>query len=105
MKYKMKLVVLALSILMISCATAGTYFRWDDVRALNGGMTKQEVVDKLGPPYRRTAEKTEKGLEETYVWSYARAGMTGSTTSKAVTIKFLDGKAVSIPTIPDDYKD
>jgi hypothetical protein len=100
----MKLVAFALSILMISCASAGTYFYWDDVRALKVGMTKQEVVGKLGPPYQTTASKVENGVKEKYTWSYARAGMT-STKSRAVTVIFLDGKVVSIPPIPEEYRD
>jgi hypothetical protein len=104
MKYKMKLAALALSILMISCASAGSYFRWDDVRELQVGMTKQEVVDRLGPPYRQTASKVKDGLQEKYIWSYAQSGMT-STKSRSISVIFLNGKAVSVPTVPEDYRD
>lgn len=106
MKYKMKLVALALiSILMISCASAGTYFYWNDVRALKVGMTKQEVVDRLGPPNNTTASKVEGGLQEKYIWSYAKTNMLMGTKSRSVSVTFLDGKAVSVPTVPEDYRD
>jgi hypothetical protein len=105
MRHKMKLVALALSILMISCASSGTYFRWDDVRALQIGMTKQEVIDRLGPPNRTIASKVADGLQEKYIWSYAKVGMMMSTQSKSISVIFLNGKTVSVPTVPEEYRD
>jgi len=104
MKQEIKIVALVLSIIIISCASAGTYFYWNDVRALRIGMTIQEVIDKLGQPSSTTATKDENGLKEVYIWSYAKAGMMGST-SRTISVIFLNGKTVKVPTVPKEYQD
>lgn len=97
--------ILYLSLILffiVSCA--GANFRWDDARKLKIGMSKQEVESIMGgPPTRKTAVQLSEGLKETYIWSYAQAFM--QLKSKAVSVVFLNGKAVSVPPIPEDYKD
>ncbi|HFC8542723.1 TPA: outer membrane protein assembly factor BamE [Neisseria weaveri] len=87
------------AILLISFLTAcaGTNFKWDNARQIKQGMTEQEVVNLLGTPTMTTSRSD--GL--VYVWSHAN-GMTGSV--KSVSVVFQDGKVVSVPNIPANYR-
>ncbi len=94
-----KLFSLLLMICLAGCA--GTNFKWDNVRSVKLGMDKQAVVNVVGAPSRTVAVNTPEGVKETYIWVYADA-FSGS---KSVSVVFMNGKAISIPPIPDEYKD
>lgn len=92
----MKKYLMLVSVLFL-CACAGTNFKWDNARQIRQGMTEQEVVSLLGTPTMTTSRSD--GL--VYVWSHAN-GMTGSV--KSVSVVFKDGKVVSVPNIPENYR-
>jgi hypothetical protein len=81
-----------------------TNFKWDSARALKAGMTRQEIIERMGPPNQITVQNTAEGLKETYIWFYITYDLFG-TNSKSVSAVLLNGKVISVPTVPDSYKD
>jgi hypothetical protein len=88
-------------IFFIACA--GTNFKWDSIKNLHLGMTKQEVVEILGSPYQKTAIKTSEGIKEIYTWAYAEA----FSAPRAASVTFLNDQVVTIVLhgSPNEYKD
>lgn len=76
--------------------SAGTYFRWDDVRRLRLGMTIEEVEAIVGSPY--TVVGTGPG-QQRWIWSYGKA----SGESGSFTMSLRDGRVISLPSIPDSF--
>lgn len=99
----MKFVIVLLSIVIASCA-ASSNFKWDSVRALKIGMTRQEVIQRLGPPQETTVQNTPEGLKETYEWFYVTYDFIGTSTH-SISIEFLNGKVIAVPTVPERYKE
>ena len=77
---------------------AGTAFKWADARKINLGMTVPEVTQLMGSPNNVTARD---GVL-IYVWVYAN-GLSGTT--RTMRVDFKDGKAISVPQIPDSFQD
>ena len=82
----------------IGCATSGTHFEWQDVERLRPGMSERDVVAILGRPYM-VATGTDG--TDTLTWSWASASAFGGVSSRAVSLRFEDGKLLAIPRTPD----
>jgi hypothetical protein len=91
------LISLLLAAILSSCAGSGS-IKWDNVRSLREGMTKQEVEQRMGPPYSVTAKADGT---EIWVWVHVNGLTMGSESASVV---FKDGKASSVPKVPDSYK-
>jgi outer membrane protein assembly factor BamE (lipoprotein component of BamABCDE complex) len=92
-----KIAVAMLALALSACAGSGS-IKWDNVRQLQVGMTEKEVVEKVGRPYRVSGKGDGT---EVWVWVYVNT-MTGSNESMSVIMK--DGKATSVPKVPDSFK-
>lgn len=92
------LLLIAVSVSTIT-GCAGTAFKWSDARRIEQGMPKGQVVQLMGAPNLITA----RGDAQRYVWVWSN-GMTGETRSLAVDFD-KEGKAVTVPPIPDEFKD
>jgi hypothetical protein len=88
---------MALASALILAGCAGTNFSYDEARKVQVGMTEDQVVSIMGPPYSVVA----RDGAQMWVWSHAN-GMTGA--SRAVSFKMKDGKVAEIPTIPASFK-
>ena len=83
--------IIALSLVFLLSACAGTNFSWDEVEKVKPGMSESEVIGILGKP---TARK-QSGDVVVLAWSHANA-FTGA---KAVSFKFVDGKVAGSTTV------
>ncbi|RMM55062.1 hypothetical protein ALP96_00269 [Pseudomonas savastanoi pv. glycinea] len=95
MKWILKAYVLASIALLAACA--GTDFSYDAARKVQLGMSEDQVVQLMGPPYSVVSRVDG----QMWVWSHAN-GMTGA--SRVVSFKMKDGKVVEVPTIPSSFK-
>lgn len=100
-KRRVALFVLSAALATISlagCATAGSgKFSWDNARQVKAGMSQQEVVALMGPPYL-TQGIGQNGVKLVWVHVNLFAG----TESAAMTFK--DGKAVDSFHVPESFK-
>jgi len=90
-----KLLMTVVCVILVGCA--GTSFGWSSARQVKSGMTTQEVTKIMGAPY----SVTSTGGKMIYVWSSAN-GFTGSV--KTLAVVFVDGKVITAPTVPEEYK-
>jgi hypothetical protein len=74
-----------------ACTLAGNSFKWSDVKALQPGMTQEEVIKRLGKP----TSVQSAGNRMTLVW--ANVTLTHINT---VRLDFEDGKLKELPYIP-----
>lgn len=88
-----KIIVVCLVLVLMGCAGAGKYFTIDDANKVTNGMTREEVIAIMGTtPYQIT------GQGKTFVWSYAKMGMSGRMDSRAVKFSFDEnGKTYGVP--------
>lgn len=93
----MKKLAIAVLVIFVLAGCAGTKFRWKDVRKVQTGMPKEEVVHLIGKP--TSVSITPDGVR--YIWVYVN-GMTGA--SRSLWIDFKDGKVVKAPPIPDEFQ-
>lgn len=75
--------------IMAGCA-AGQNFSMDAASRVKVGMTKQEVVELLGPPGHQTARVGDE------VWTWAHVNLM-SGQNKVATIIFVDGVVAPAP--------
>lgn len=94
MRSRLNLLLAALMFLVAGCA--GTQFEWATARQIKAGMTENEVIALMGPPYLVKSQ----GGTITWVWSYADA-FSGS---KSVSVVFKDGKVSDPPPIPSSFR-
>lgn len=81
------LAALSLSLALAGCASAGTNYDQAAADAARPGMTKQEVIARLGPP-NRTVTGILSG-RQVLTWSHAQAnGLTGHSQTRAVSFMF-----------------
>lgn len=81
------------TILLAGCGSAGKNFSNQDATSIRNGMTKEEVVQKMG-----SSPNAVKDGGNTFVWAYAEKGLVGGFESKAVAFKFdAAGKTYGIP--------
>ncbi|WP_162788092.1 hypothetical protein [Chromobacterium haemolyticum] len=92
----MKKTMLAGLISLALTACAGTPFKWDSARQIKQGMTTEEVTKLMGAPY---SVVSREGVIR-YIWVDVGA-FSGS---KSVAVDFKDGRAVSAPPIPEEFK-
>ncbi len=118
--------LLALALLFSACASAGTNFRWANLRQVQLGMTKAEVVRLMGRPYMvqsvsgtsaiasggapvqvpmAAAPPVASEPRELWIWSYAYVGPTFQPQTKSATIGFQGGRVISVPSVPDEFQD
>jgi hypothetical protein len=91
--------ILALiSVVTALAACAGTPFKWDQARKIEKGMTTKEVTDLVGAPNRIDAR--DGALIYVWVWVNTLSG-----SSRTLRVDFRDGKAISVPPIPDEFTD
>lgn len=94
MKMLFRALLLTSMAMLASCA--GTDFSYDEARKVQIGMTEDQVVQLMGPPY----SVVSRADGQMWVWSHAN-GMTGA--SRVVSFKMKDGKVVEVPTIPSSF--
>ncbi|QPG62056.1 outer membrane protein assembly factor BamE [Pseudomonas sp. BIGb0427] len=87
--------VAALAAVLGGCA--GTNFTYDQARQVKVGMTEDQVVELMGPPY----SVVSRADGQMWIWSHAN-GMSGS--SRVVSFRMIDGKVVEVPTIPASFE-
>lgn len=91
----------ALAFLLLALVTlsgcAGTDFSYEEARKVQVGMTEDQVVQIMGPPY----SVVSRADGQMWVWSHAN-GMTGA--SRVVSFRMKDGRVVEVPTIPASFK-
>lgn len=81
------------TILLASCGSAGKNFSNQDATSIRNGMTKEEVVQKMG-----SSPNAIKNGGNTFVWAYVEKGLVGGFQSKTVAFKFdTAGKTYGIP--------
>lgn len=88
--------IFLMSVVASLSACMGTYFKWEQARRVQLGMTEHEVEEIMGHPM------TAATRGDRDVWTYVYG--TGWGTSGAVTYILKDGKVVEIPRIPASYK-
>lgn len=89
--------VVAVALLLSLSGCAGTDFSYDEARKVQLGMTEDQVVQLMGPPY----SVVSRADGQMWVWSHAN-GMTGA--SRVVSFKMKDGKVIEVPPIPTSFK-
>ncbi|MDF9893477.1 UNVERIFIED_ORG: hypothetical protein OKW25_002624 [Pseudomonas vranovensis] len=87
--------VVALAAVLGGCA--GTNFTYDQARQVKVGMTENQVVELMGPPY----SVVSRADGQMWIWSHAN-GMSGA--SRVVSFRMVDGKVVEVPTIPASFE-
>ncbi|UVL26835.1 outer membrane protein assembly factor BamE domain-containing protein [Pseudomonas donghuensis] len=87
--------VVALAAVLGGCA--GTNFTYDQARQVKVGMTEDQVVELMGPPY----SVVSRADGQMWIWSYAN-GMSGA--SRVVSFRMVDGKVVEVPIIPTSFE-
>jgi outer membrane protein assembly factor BamE (lipoprotein component of BamABCDE complex) len=93
-----------LTVSHIGCAAAGTPFKFATARKIQVGMTKAEVIEIMGRPYRRATCKYNGGDAEQWTWVYTFvAPLALSHNTKTFSILLQDGKVVEVPYLPDDF--
>ncbi|MBJ2345588.1 MULTISPECIES: outer membrane protein assembly factor BamE domain-containing protein [Pseudomonas] len=88
---------LLLASLITLSGCAGTDFSYDEARKVQVGMTEEQVVQLMGPPY----SVVSRADGQMWVWSHAN-GVTGA--SRVISFKIKDGKVVEVPPIPASFK-
>lgn len=88
---------LVLAALLALSGCAGTDFSYDEARKVQVGMTEDQVVQIMGPPY----SVVSRADGQMWVWSHAN-GMTGA--SRVISFRMKDGKVVEVPPIPASFK-
>lgn len=86
------------AVVVLTACAVGSPFKWNDARRIQPGMSKEQVVGILGKPMQVS---TTNDLT-TYVWVQVDQF---TMASKSLRIDFKDDKAVSVPTIPAEFKD
>ncbi|WP_320034833.1 hypothetical protein [Halarcobacter sp.] len=88
-----------IAILLSACA--GKSFKWNDVRSVKIGDSKEILAKKMHTkPYRITTSQINGEHIEQYIYVYV--GFDGST--KSVLFPIKNNKVVSIPHVPDEFK-
>ena len=88
MKYTLRIIaLLILTLQMLGCGTPGGHIKAGDPSLISIGMTKDEVIQKLGKPENVTAE----GNSETFNYILERPWWQ----DKPFRVKFVDGKVQS----------
>ena len=90
------ILIAAAALALTGCASAGTNFDPAAAAAITPGMTKQEVLARLGQP---NSIATGVDGRQVMVWSHANVnGFTGSVQSRAVSFVFGPDGRVAGPT-------
>jgi hypothetical protein len=74
---------------------AGRKFSWDQVKQLEAGMTREEVVRIMGKP---TSIATVGGID-VFTWVWVKGVLGGR---QWVRLQFRDGKLAAVPRIPTE---
>lgn len=81
------------AVLIAGCASAGQKFSIESANTVTNGMTREQVIEVMGS---KPSTVTNQG--KVFVWSYAKVGILGGTSSRAVKFQFDDdGKTFGIP--------
>ncbi len=81
----LKAAVLALALMCSGCVSVGTNFNPAAVDQLQPGMTKAEVISRLGQP---NGQSTMADGREVLVWLFSEGNALGQGRSRTVTIIF-----------------
>ena len=84
-------------VLMLLFGCAGTSIDWTKTRTVTLGINEQQLIEIMGNP----TAITTRGAEHVWVYTYFN-GFTGSW--KTVSFIMIDGKVISIPSIPIGFK-
>jgi hypothetical protein len=89
----MKKLFLLICIFIIGCISSGQYFTIESANKVKNGMTHEEVVAIMGTNPSKILDQGK-----VFVWSYAEAGLSGRTVSRAVKFSFdKNGKTYGVP--------
>lgn len=94
MRRAARLVALCMVLLLSACA--GTRFTWDQARQIRVGMTEKEVTELMGDANNVVAQ----GSRQKWVWVWVNL----YSSTRTVTTIFENGKVVEVPTIPESWK-
>jgi hypothetical protein len=91
-RFGLMLMLIALTVILASCATVGRQFPTGDVQRIEiGKTTKQAVTDIFGPPWRI-------GLEDgvrTWTYGYYKYRLFGDTTTYDLVVRFNNNGIVT----------
>lgn len=90
---KKTVILMVLTLVLMTCASAGKHFTINDANKVTNGMTREEVIAIMGTtPY----QIRDQGKE--FVWSYATMGLSGRMDSRAARFSFdNNGKTYGVP--------
>ena len=97
MSVAIRLLLAANLLLLTACAGSGS-FQWDSARQIKQGMTYEQVIRLIGPPYR--TEGRGNGVVR-YTWVHAN-GFTGY--SQWLMLEIKDNKVMQAPHVPNTLK-
>lgn len=93
----MKQIFLFIVLLCMSFVAEAKSFKWDDVRKIEIGMTKEQVIKLVGKPSNVVSANGKVQYSWLkYNWVTSKASI--------VWIDFVDGKVAAVPDVPAEFK-